>query len=90
MVEFLRQYLKEERYEIGIGGLTSINITKKGFDKEWGIREFLKFNSFSASKVLFFGDKLYPGGNDYPATKVVDCVAVKNPEDTLEKLKELL
>lgn len=88
-VVFLRTFLHQEKYEITIGGTTSIDITKKGLDKERGIREFLKWNDFSPSEVLFFGDKLYPGGNDYSATKVVDCIAVKNPEETLERLKEL-
>ncbi len=89
-VTFLRQYLPEDRYEIRIGGTTSIDVTKKGFDKEWALREFLKYNQLSPGEVLFIGDKLYPGGNDYPAAKVVDCIAVKNPEDTLQKLKQLL
>lgn len=89
MVMFLRQHLDEKKYEIGIAGLTSIDVTKKGFDKEWGIREFLKFNNLKAENVLFFGDKLYPGGNDYPATRIVDCVSVKNPEETLMELKKL-
>lgn len=89
-IVFLRTFLDQEKYEITIGGTTSIDITKKGLDKERGIREFLKWNNFSPSEVLFFGDKLYPEGNDYSATKVVDCIAVKNPEETLERLKELL
>ncbi len=53
------------------------------------IREFLKYNNFSPDEALYFGDKLYPGGNDYPATKIVDCIAVKNPEDTLRELQQL-
>jgi hypothetical protein len=36
------------------------------------------------SQVLFFGDKLGPEGNDFPATQVVDCIEVKNPDHTLE------
>lgn len=88
-IEFLRQYLPDEKYEIRIGGTTSIDITRKGIDKEWGIREFAKFNGLALSEILFIGDKLYPGGNDYPAARIVDCIAVKNPEETLRKLQEL-
>ena len=88
-VEFLKQKMGEDRYEFKIGGTTSVDVTRKGLDKEWGIREFLKFNNLSTEEVLFFGDKLDPGGNDYPATKVVDCIAVTSPEDTLKKLKEI-
>ena len=88
-VEFLTQHLNTQKYDLNIGGTTSIDITRKGLTKEWGIRTFLKHNNFHPNQVLFFGDKLHPGGNDYPATKVVDCIAVKNPNDTLEKLKKL-
>ena len=88
--EFLTQHLPAGKYEINIGGTTSLDITKKGLDKEWGIREFAKQNKIPLSHILFLGDKLYPGGNDYPAAKIVDCLAVKNPEDTLRKLKMLL
>ncbi len=88
-ISFLRLYLPEEKYEIKIAGTTSIDVTRKGLDKEWAIREFMKINNLSPEEVLFIGDKLYPGGNDYPAAKVVDCIAVKNPEETLMELKKL-
>lgn len=87
-IQFLKQYLDPNKYHMKIGGTTSIDITKKGFDKEWGIRKFAEYHNINHSEIIFFGDKLYPGGNDFPATKVVDCVAVKNPEDTIKKLKE--
>lgn len=88
-IEFLRHYLPKDKYEISFGGTTSIDITRQGIDKEWGIREFARFNGLALSEILFIGDKLYPGGNDYPAAKIVDCIAVKNPEETLRKLQEL-
>ncbi len=75
---------------MALGGTTSIDITRKGLDKEWAIREFMRINHFSPEEVVFIGDKLYPGGNDYPASKIVDCIAVKNPQETLQKLKLFL
>jgi len=87
-IEFLKQYLDENKYHMKIGGTTSVDITKKGFDKEWGIRKLAEHKNLRFNEIIFFGDKLYPGGNDYPATKIVDCIAVKNPQDTLMKLKE--
>lgn len=89
-VEFLKQHLDENKYEIRIGGTTSIDVTRKGMDKEWGIRKFAREIGVNFEEILFFGDKLYSGGNDYPATKVVDCVAVTCPTDTLEKLKVIV
>ncbi len=88
-VEFLKDHLSPDKYEINIGGTTSLDVTQKGLDKERGIKEFLKFNHIDKEEVLFIGDKLYPGGNDYPASRVVDCLAVKDSDDALKKLKML-
>ena len=88
-ITFLTQQLDETKYDIKIGGTTSLDITRKGLNKEWGIRQFLNHNNYLVNQVLFFGDKLHPGGNDYPATRIVDCIAVKNTQETLQKLKEM-
>ena len=88
-IKFLKKEIGEEKYDLKIGGTTSIDITRKGLNKEWGILEFAQFNQILPQQILFFGDKLYPGGNDHPATRIVDCIAVVNPEDTLEKLRQL-
>ena len=88
-VEFLKGYLDEERYEIKIGGTTSIDVTRKGMDKELGIKKFAEHLRMPLSNILFIGDKIYPGGNDYPASKIIDCISVKSPKETLEILKKL-
>ena len=76
-------------YHVGIGGTTSIDVTKAGLDKGWGIREFLNFHSLDAKDAIFFGDNLKEGGNDYPARAVVECVEVEGLAQTLENLKKL-
>ncbi len=80
---------EEKKYEIKVAGTTSIDITRKGIDKEWAIRKFVNYYEISFSDILFFGDKIYPGGNDYPASKIVDCISVKNPNETLKRLYEI-
>jgi hypothetical protein len=87
-VEFLKGRLGD-RFSYRIGGTTSVDITGKGYDKAWGIRKFLDHNRIPAGEVLFFGDKLGPEGNDYPALSVVDCVEVRDPGHTLEILKRI-
>ena len=87
-IGFLQSILGD-KYEIKIGGTTSVDVTRKGLDKEWGIRRFAQHHGFDLNEIIFFGDKIYPGGNDYAASKIVDSVAVKNPEDTLKKLNQL-
>ncbi len=88
-IEFLQQELGTEKYEFNIGGTTTIDITRKGLDKEWAIREFARYHNILFGNILFFGDKIYPRGNDYPASKIVDCIAVRNPQDTLQQLRRL-
>src|SRR3989338_6768502 len=87
-IECLQKYLRPENYDLKIGGTTSIDVTRRGHDKAWGMKQFLVHNNFSLSEVVFFGDKIYHYGNDYEVSKYVDCMAVKNPQDTLEKLKK--
>ena len=87
-VSFLQNDLKD-KYEIKIGGTSSIDVTKKGIDKEWGIKKFVSHHNLDVAEILFFGDKIYPGGNDYAASKIVDCISVRNPEETLKKLNQL-
>ncbi len=89
-IEYLKNSLGDSGYEIRLGGTTSIDITRKGLDKEWGILEFARYNKLNLNQIIFFGDKIYPGGNDYPASKIVDCVFVRNPEHTLEELRKIV
>jgi phosphomannomutase len=74
-------------YNIRRGGTSSIDITPAGVDKEWGIRRFLEHTALKPEEALFFGDNLQDGGNDSPARRVVDCVAVRDPEHTLQLLQ---
>jgi len=88
--EFMETLLDMEQYDICIGGTTSIDVTKKGWDKGKGIELFCNTNNIDTSNVIYFGDKLMPGGNDYPATRVINnCVMVTGPEDTLLRLKQV-
>ncbi len=88
-IKFLKTILDENRYEITYAGTTSVDITRKGLDKAWGIRKFSEQYNIPLDSILFFGDRTEPGGNDYPATTVVDFITVKNPKDTLSKFREL-
>jgi phosphomannomutase len=69
--------------EVRAAGFTSIDITSKGIDKAYGVRQIKKALKISIKDMLFIGDALYPGGNDYAAKKTgIDCVKVGGPEDT--------
>lgn len=78
-------------YSLTIGGMTSIDITKKGQDKAYGTKRFSEAASIPLSKILFVGDKLEPDGNDYPVRALgVEAVAVGSPEETETLIKEWL
>ncbi|MEG8037832.1 HAD-IIB family hydrolase [Sphingomonas sp. LR60] len=69
---------------INMGGATSIDITREGVDKGYGLRKLAKESGFELSEMLFIGDAIFPGGNDYPAHEAgVDCVRVRDPQETI-------
>ena len=68
---------------INIGGSTSIDITRRGVDKQYGLKKLLPVAGVDAAEVLFIGDAIYPGGNDYPAKEMgLDTVKVDEIEQT--------
>lgn len=89
MIEVLKKYLPD--FSEHIGGTTSIDVTKKGIDKAYGLRELLKYLNLSNEKLLYVGDELFPDGNDAPALLVAgECKSVSGPEDTKKVILELL
>lgn len=85
----LRRLIPE--FEVRTGGLTTIDVTKKGIDKAYGIRQIEKLLEIPISEMLFVGDALYPGGNDYAAIEAgVKTMAVKGPDETKELIKSWL
>ncbi|AMR34615.1 HAD family hydrolase [Mucilaginibacter sp. PAMC 26640] len=70
-------------FSVQMGGATSIDITKPGIDKAYGIRKLKKVLDIKISEMIFIGDALFEGGNDHPARKTgVTCIQVRDPEET--------
>jgi len=77
----LRQALPD--LSINIGGSTSIDITRKGVDKQYGLTKLLPVAGVGKEEVLFVGDAIFPGGNDYPAKEMgLDTIKVDEIEQT--------
>ena len=77
--------------EVHAAGHTSIDVTKKGIDKAYGLRQIEKRLRVPIKKMVFVGDALFPGGNDFAAKKTgVDCVPVKNTKETERFIYSLL
>ena len=77
--------------EVRSGGSTSVDITRRGIDKAYGMNRLAEITGIPLDDMLFVGDRLDVDGNDYPVKALgVDCVAVENWEDTAAFLDELI
>jgi phosphomannomutase len=77
--------------EVRSGGSTSIDITRRGIDKAYGMKRLADVAAIPLDDMLFIGDRLDENGNDYPVKVLgVDCIAVDGWEHTLDVLDELL
>ena len=70
-------------FSIRLGGATSIDVTRPGIDKAYGIRKLKETLDVSIAEMIFVGDAIFPGGNDYPAKQAgVESIRVRDPEET--------
>ena len=85
----LKKYLPD--YVISLGGLTSIDITKGGIDKAYGIYQIMKFWNIRKEDLVFIGDALFKGGNDYLVKKTgIKTIQVKNYHQSEKLIKDIL
>ncbi|KAI5249957.1 hypothetical protein E4T43_00526 [Aureobasidium subglaciale] len=76
---------------INMGGATSIDITREGVDKGYGLKKLRDVSGFSLDEMMFIGDAIFPGGNDYPAKEIgLETVRVKDPEGTLAAIAAIV
>ncbi|HZK06275.1 MAG TPA: HAD-IIB family hydrolase [Actinomycetaceae bacterium] len=77
--------------EIRSGGSTSVDITRKGIDKAYGMLRLSEQTGIPLDEMVFVGDRLDPEGNDYPVKKLgVASVDTTGPEQTVEIIDELM
>jgi phosphomannomutase len=70
-------------FSVRLGGATSIDVTKPGIDKGYGIRKLRDVLDIPIVEMIFIGDALFPGGNDYPAQEAgVVSIPVRGPAET--------
>jgi phosphomannomutase len=78
-------------FSVRTGGSTSIDITKPGIDKAYGIRKLRDNLGISIREMIYVGDALYAGGNDYPAEEAgVDCIPVQDPHETKRVIQTII
>ncbi len=89
IIAALKKYLPD--FEVKMPGVTSIDITRKGIDKGYGVRQMESHLNIQLAQMVFVGDALYEGGNDYAVvTTGVDSIPVTGPGDTKKLIREWL
>lgn len=77
--------------EVRSGGSTSVDITRRGIDKAYGMTRLAELTGVPFADMLFVGDRLDPDGNDYPVSTLgIRCIAVEGWEDTADVVERFL
>lgn len=78
-------------FSVRLGGSTSIDVTLPGIDKAYGIRKLREILCVAIDEMLFIGDALFPGGNDYPAREAgAVCIQVRDPNETKRVIETII
>jgi len=78
-------------FSVRLGGATSIDVTKHGIDKAYGIRKLRDVLHIPIDEMIFIGDALFPGGNDYPAKEAgALSIAVRDPHETKRVIEAIV
>lgn len=76
---------------INMGGATSIDITRAGVDKGFGLKRLSAASKIPLDEMIFIGDAIFPGGNDYPAKELgLDTINVRDPKETLSVIAAIV
>ena len=74
-----------------LGGTTSVDVTKPGIDKAYGIRKLRDTLGIAIQEMIFIGDALFPGGNDYPAEQAgVESIRVRDPNESKRVIEAIV
>lgn len=78
-------------YSIRVGGLTSIDVNLSHVNKGKAVQTFAQVIGVQPNQVMFIGDQLKHGGNDYPVLATgACCIPVQSVEDTIRVIDSIL
>ena len=78
-------------FTVRLGGTTSIDVTKHGIDKAYGINKLRTTLGIAIEEMIFVGDALFPGWNDYPAKEAgVVSIQVRDPDESKRVIETIL
>jgi len=86
MVKDLQEKFEDMGLHFSIGGQISFDVFPKGWDKTYCLRFLEDFKD-----VYFFGDKTFPGGNDFEIydSERTNGYSVTSPKETIKYLNEI-
>ena len=88
--ELLQRFpFESENVEVKMGGSTCLDYFRKGKNKGFNIDRIIAHYGWDKDECIFFGDALFPGGNDETVVGVIEAAQVQDPQDTYFKLKAL-
>ncbi len=88
LTKMLRRLIPQ-RLEVFAAGMTSIDITR--INKAMAVEKLAELNGLKKNDILYFGDAMFEGGNDYPVRiNGVDCIGVRDPEETKRMFESLI
>jgi len=78
-------------FAVNLGGATSIDVTKKGIDKKYGMYKLHQVLDIKINEMIFIGDAIFPGGNDYPAKQSgAFSVCTKDADETKKIIEGII
>ena len=87
--EILSESIPE--FSVHLGGTTSVDITKPGIDKGYGIMKLRDKLDIKIEEMIFIGDAIFPGGNDYPAKESgVASIRINSPEESKRVIETIV
>jgi HAD superfamily hydrolase (TIGR01484 family) len=80
-----------EGFSVNLGGTTSIDITRHGIDKAYGIKKLEEILTVGIHDMIYIGDAVFPGGNDYPAKQAgALSIRVRDPNETKRVIEAII
>jgi HAD superfamily hydrolase (TIGR01484 family) len=78
-------------YDVKVGGSSTIDVTKKGVNKAFGVTKLAEYLELPVDEMLYVGDALFPGGNDEVVKQTeIKTHAVCDPNETEILIRSLL
>lgn len=78
-------------YAVRVNATNSIDITREGISKAYGVRRLSEILSIPIADMLYIGDALFPGGNDEIVKEAgIATRQVSGPAETAEVIEKIL